>query len=109
MNNARTACEGNGEITLFADHVTDEGDEYIEITVEDNGMGISEEDKDKVLTPFFTTRSSGTGLGLAVVQSVVQAHKGKFWFESEEGEGCTFCIRLPMYQAADDFVLTAQR
>ena len=109
MNNARTACEDEGEITLFAERVTDDGIEYIEITVEDNGLGIAEEDKDKVLTPFFTTRSSGTGLGLAVVQSVVQAHKGKLWFESEEGEGCTFCIRLPMYQAADKFALTAQR
>ncbi len=109
MNNARTACESEGEITLFADHIIDDGIDYIEITVEDNGMGIAEEDKDKVLTPFFTTRSSGTGLGLAVVQSVVQAHKGKFWFESDEGEGCTFCMRLPMYQAADNFVLTAQK
>lgn len=109
MNNARTACEDEGEITLFAEKVMDNGVDYIEITVEDNGVGIADEDKDKVLTPFFTTRSSGTGLGLAVVQSVVQAHKGKLWFESEEGEGCTFCIRLPMYQAADKFVLTAQR
>ena len=108
MNNARTACESEGEITLFADHVMDEGKVYIEITVEDNGVGIAEEDKDKVLTPFFTTRSSGTGLGLAVVQSVAQAHKGELWFESDEGEGCTFCLRLPMYQTADKFTLTAQ-
>ncbi len=99
VNNARQACDSNGEITIFAEQVQDEDEaSYIEFSVEDNGMGIMEKEQDKILTPFFTTRSSGTGLGLAVVQSIVKAHKGELWFESDEGEGSTFCIRLPMYQ-----------
>jgi len=109
INNARLACEEGGEITIFADPVQEEGVDYIEISIEDTGEGISEEDKDKILTPFYTTRSSGTGLGLAVVQSITKAHKGELWFESDEGEGSTFCIRLPLYQAADKFTLTAQK
>ena len=99
VSNARQACEIEGELTIFVESVDDEdGAECIEIGVEDNGIGIAEEEQDKVLTPFFTTRSSGTGLGLAVVQSIVKAHKGELWFESELGEGSTFCVRLPKYQ-----------
>ncbi|MDQ7072488.1 MAG: HAMP domain-containing sensor histidine kinase [Gammaproteobacteria bacterium] len=99
VNNAMQACEVNGEITIFVEKIQDEdGSSKIEISVEDNGSGIAEEEQEKVLTPFFTTRSSGTGLGLAVVQSIVQSHKGELWFESDEGEGSAFCISLPMYQ-----------
>ena len=98
VNNAMQACETEGEITIFAEQVQDEDDiSCIEISIEDNGSGIAEEEQENVLTPFFTTRSSGTGLGLAVVQSIVKAHKGELWFESDEGEGTTFCIRLPIY------------
>tara|TARA_R110002050_G_scaffold268113_1_gene409984 strand:- start:33561 stop:34712 length:1152 start_codon:yes stop_codon:yes gene_type:complete len=110
VNNARLACEAAGEVLIFADIVQDNGDmTYIEISVEDDGVGIAEADQDKILTPFFTTRSSGTGLGLAVVKSIAKAHKGELWFESDEGEGSTFCLRLPLYQPADDFMLTAQK
>jgi len=109
VNNARSACEESGEITIFADLIQDEGTDYIEVSIEDNGVGIAKADQDKVLTPFYTTRSSGTGLGLAVVNSIAKAHKGELWFDSDEGEGSTFCLRLPMYQPADKFTLTAQK
>lgn len=109
MNNARLACEEGGEITVFADLLQDDGVDYIEISIEDNGVGIAKEDQEKILAPFYTTRSSGTGLGLAVVKSIANAHKGELWFESDEGEGSTFCLRLPMYQPADKFMLTAQK
>jgi|AZIC01.1.fsa_nt_gi two-component system sensor histidine kinase FlrB len=109
VNNARFACEGKGNITIFADEVTNrDGNDVIEISVEDDGKGISKKDQDKVLTPFFTTSSSGTGLGLAVVKSIVTAHKGEVWFESELGEGSTFVLSLPKYQSADKFTLTSQ-
>ena len=109
VNNARLACEDGGEITIFADLIQDDGTDYIEISIEDNGVGIAKADQDKVMTPFYTTRSSGTGLGLAVVKSIAKAHKGELWFESDEGEGSTFCLRLPMYQSADQFTLSAQK
>lgn len=109
VNNARLACEDEGEITIFADRMQDDsGVDCIEISIEDNGVGIAQQDQDKILTPFYTTRSSGTGLGLAVVKSIAKAHKGDVWFESIQGEGSTFCLRLPMYQTADKFTLTAQ-
>jgi two-component system, sensor histidine kinase FlrB len=109
VNNARLACKSGGEVIVFADILQDDDTPYIEISVEDDGVGIAEADLDKILTPFFTTRSSGTGLGLAVVNSIAKAHKGELWFESDEGEGSTFCLRLPLYQPAEQFMLTAQK
>ncbi|MFT7413913.1 MAG: two-component system sensor histidine kinase FlrB [Methylophagaceae bacterium] len=110
VNNARLACTAGGYVSIFVD-IMQEGDntDYIEISVEDDGVGIAQADQDKILTPFFTTRSSGTGLGLAVVKSIAKAHKGELWFESDEGEGSTFCLRLPLYQPANKFMLTAQK
>ncbi|THF66049.1 MAG: ATP-binding protein, partial [Methylophaga nitratireducenticrescens] len=72
--------------------------QFIEISIEDNGDGIAEADYEKILQPFYTTRSAGTGLGLAVVQSVARAHKGLLWLDSEQGVGSTFCLRLPVYR-----------
>ncbi len=109
LNNAKQACGDDGEITIYAEYVeNDKGVDCIEISIEDDGVGISPKDKEKILKPFYTTRSSGTGLGLAVVSSIVQAHRGELWFESDEGEGSTFSIRLPMYQSAQNFTLKAQ-
>jgi two-component system sensor histidine kinase FlrB len=108
LNNARFACYNDGEITIYVDQITHENEDFIEISVEDNGVGIAKDEMAKVLTPFFTTRSSGTGLGLAVVKSIAKAHHGEVWFDSVEGEGSTFVIRLPLFQSADKFTLTAQ-
>jgi two-component system sensor histidine kinase FlrB len=110
VNNARLACNEQGEISIYAEQVQDDdGDDCIEFSVEDNGVGIPLSEQDKILKPFYTTRSSGTGLGLAVVQSIATAHRGTLWFASDEGEGSTFSIRLPMYQLAENFKLTAQK
>ncbi|MCX4187376.1 sensor histidine kinase [Methylophaga sp. OBS4] len=104
LNNARQACGEQGNITIFAEYVEDEEQRtWIEISVEDDGMGISPADRDKIMAPFYTTRSSGTGLGLAVVQSIAKAHKGYMWLDSDEGEGSTFSLRLPVYQAQSPF------
>lgn len=110
VTNARLACGQDGEITLYAEHVEDEhGADFIEISVEDNGVGIPEHEQAKILKPFYTTRSSGTGLGLAVVQSIVTSHRGTLWFASDEGEGSTFSLRLPMYQSLEKFTLKIQK
>lgn len=99
LNNARFACDSEGEVTIYVDLIDDEnGDEWVEISVEDNGVGISMIEQEKILTPFYTTRSSGTGLGLPVVNSIVKAHRGTLWFASDHGEGSTFSIRLPRYK-----------
>ncbi|WP_292771393.1 sensor histidine kinase [Methylophaga sp. UBA5113] len=98
LNNARQACGETGKITIHAEYAEEDQQQFIEISIEDNGDGIAEADYEKILQPFYTTRSAGTGLGLAVVQSVARAHKGMLWLDSEPGVGSTFCLRLPVYR-----------
>ncbi|MEW6983229.1 PAS domain-containing sensor histidine kinase [Colwelliaceae bacterium 6471] len=66
------------------------------IYVQDNGKGISQELADKIFEPFYTSRMQGTGLGLAVVKSVANAHQGDVALISQPGEGAKFCIQLPL-------------
>ncbi|MBS1772701.1 MAG: HAMP domain-containing histidine kinase [Bacteroidetes bacterium] len=68
------------------------------IAITDNGTGISKEVVDKIFEPYFTTKSSGTGLGLAMTKKIIEFWKGKIWFETEEGKGTTFFITLPLAQ-----------
>jgi len=71
-------------------------DGYALISVRDNGKGINKELADKIFEPFYTSRSQGTGLGLAVVKSVANAHQGDVKLISETGEGAHFCIHIPL-------------
>lgn len=66
------------------------------ISVKDNGPGINSKDTAKIFEPFYTSSSKGTGLGLAVVKSVVEAHQGKVKYLSQPGEGAHFCLKLPL-------------
>lgn len=70
-------------------------DELFIITVTDNGCGMSDEVKAQALSPFFTTKASGTGLGLAVVNAVVNAHRGEIILDSSVSTGCCVTINLP--------------
>jgi len=65
------------------------------ISVADNGHGISEENKLKVFEPKFTTKSSGMGLGLAIIKNIIETYKGSITFTSEEGKGTVFKVTLP--------------
>jgi nitrogen fixation/metabolism regulation signal transduction histidine kinase len=65
------------------------------LDVEDTGAGIKEEDRARLLTPYFTTKPGGTGLGLAIVQGIVTDHGGRLEVASTPGEGATFTIVLP--------------
>jgi len=69
--------------------------DMIEILIGDTGCGIPQEHLNKIFAPFFTTKSRGTGLGLAVVKKVIDRHQGVIEVESQMGEGTTFHIRLP--------------
>lgn len=69
------------------------------ISVKDNGPGIDVALKDKIFQPFYTSSSQGTGLGLAVVKSVVSAHQGKVDLICQAGEGAHFIIKLPLIEA----------
>ncbi len=71
-------------------------DNYAYISVIDNGPGIEESLADKIFEPFYTSRTQGTGLGLAVVKSVANAHQGDVRLLSKSPKGAHFCIRLPL-------------
>ena len=69
---------------------------HIQVSVKDNGLGIDEEQKQKILTPFHTTKINGTGMGLSISRSLIEAHKGTLYFNSQPGKGCTFYFTLPI-------------
>lgn len=68
----------------------------LHLDVIDNGKGLDAAMQHKVLEPFFTTKSQGTGLGLAVVQSVVNNHGGRMQFSCHQGQGCTASLKFPL-------------
>ena len=70
-------------------------DDFVNITVEDNGSGISEDTKSKIFEPKFTTKTSGMGLGLAMVKNIVETYNGSITFTSEIEKGTTFTVSFP--------------
>ncbi len=101
--NARHAMAGSGEVVLRAHRrsLRDgevpglEAGDFVELSVRDRGHGIAPEILHRVFDPFFTTRPSGTGLGLATSYSIVRRHGGHIGIESEIGEGTTVTVLLP--------------
>ena len=91
FSNAVQAMPNGGTLIFNAKHENGS----VTIKVEDTGIGISEEARDKLFTPLFTTKSKGQGFGLAVVKRLTEALGGTVTFESEEGKGSKFIIRLP--------------
>lgn len=82
----------SGEVVVRADGG---GSEPLRITVTDDGEGIAPNVAAKIFEPLFTTKTKGTGLGLAVVANMIQGHRGTIRVESEPGHGATFVIELP--------------
>jgi signal transduction histidine kinase len=74
----------------------------LKVEIEDTGKGISSSEADKVFNPFFTTKASGTGLGLALTHKIVEDHRGNITFRSVPGTGTTFRVILPVAPSADD-------
>ncbi len=72
------------------------GDEAVIIKVKDNGSGIPESVQDKIFEPYFTTKSSGTGLGLAMTKKIIELWGGSIRFESSAGNGTTFFLSVPV-------------
>ena len=71
-------------------------DGKLTVKIKDNGCGIPDEIKGKLFTPSFTTKSSGSGLGLAMCKNIIINAKGDITFESEVGKGTTFIVTLPV-------------
>jgi signal transduction histidine kinase len=66
------------------------------VTIRDNGCGIPKALMDRLFLPFFTTKKNGNGLGLALSHKIIQEHGGTITVESQEGQGTTFTIILPV-------------
>jgi PAS domain S-box-containing protein len=89
--NAVQAMPDGGTVTVSAS--TNDGS--VAISVHDTGIGIPNDAQDKLFKPLFTGKAKGTGLGLAVVKRIVEAHAGQITVESEVGKGSTFTVNLP--------------
>ena len=92
FENAFSAMAGGGTLTITAEL---DGD-YETIRIEDTGCGIDDEHLGKIFEPYFTTKASGTGLGLTVVYKVIKEHRGDIYVSSEMGKGTVFTIKLPV-------------
>lgn len=91
IRNAREAMASGGTLTL----ATSAYDGEVQISVTDDGPGIAPDVQKRMFEPFFSTKPSGTGLGLSVSRQIIQAHRGSLSLESAPGKGTTFVMRLP--------------
>lgn len=91
--NAIEACKHHDCKIEISEQVMDG---HVRISVKDNGEGIDAAMQTRIFLPNFTTKSSGTGLGLAMCKSIVEQANGKIWFETQKGVGTTFHVELPL-------------
>lgn len=94
IHNALQAMKYNGTLTIRIETK----DERLIVAITDTGCGIPKENQDKIFMPFYTTkdRGEGSGLGLDIVQKIVQKHNGQISFDSVVGQGTTFYVALPL-------------
>ncbi len=94
--NALDAMPNGGQIRITVRKATLFLRDAVEIVISDTGTGISLKELSKIFEPFYTTKSEGTGLGLSVVQQIIDDHGGTIDVKSDEGKGTTFYIKLPV-------------
>ncbi len=82
-----------GRIEVF---MVEKGDDYL-VTIRDNGKGIKDDEKEKIFVPYFTTKSTGTGLGLAMTKQIVESMNGEIWFETKLDVGTSFYVSFPKH------------
>lgn len=90
--NARQAMPSGGQVTVSA---ASDDDGNFRLAVEDTGPGVSEDIRDDIFSPYFTTKSDGTGLGLHVTRRIVEDYGGRLELESQASEGARFVLLLP--------------
>jgi len=93
IRNAFQAMKTSGILRIQ----TDRNEHFISIVFADTGGGISQTDMGKIFEPYFTTKASGSGLGLLIVRRIVREHGGEIDLVSNEGQGLTLTIRLPLH------------
>lgn len=95
-NLVQNALDSGTMVWITVEDVTSSGKEGVFVRIKDNGMGIPEADLNKVFMPFYTTKSKGMGIGLALVHKIVTAHGGSLNVKSVEGKGSEFAFFLPL-------------
>jgi signal transduction histidine kinase len=98
--NAVQSMPNGGVCRIIANNRWLEGREWIEIVVQDTGVGIKQQDLSRLFEPFYTNKPSGSGLGLAIAYRIVEDHGGQVQVSSEEGQGTTVTVRLPVASGA---------
>ncbi len=93
MMNAAQAMEENGGVLTVC---SSKKNESVEVEFRDTGKGMSEETRLKIFKPFFTTKATGTGLGLSLCLKIIENHQGSIDVASQEGVGTVFTVRLPL-------------
>ncbi len=97
VSNALQATSHGGAVDVILARQMVEGVDIVRIDVKDDGQGMDERTLERALKPFFTTRPSGTGLGLPIVQRIVEAHGGRVELASAPGVGTTVTLLLPLF------------
>jgi len=95
LMNAIQAMPGGGQLSMSGRFSRD--GYWVELTVQDSGVGIPPEDLDKLFDPFFSTKEGGIGLGLSIAHRIIDQHHGKIEVESNPGKGTLFTISLPVF------------
>jgi two-component system NtrC family sensor kinase len=103
ISNALDSMPNGGLLTVHTQHISspsfiEKGEEWVQISIADTGIGITEESKKRIFDPFFTTKKigEGTGLGLTICEKIIKEHLGKLEVKSEVGKGSTFFVLLPV-------------
>jgi signal transduction histidine kinase len=97
LRNAVHAMPDGGELVVS----TETQDNIVTIEIRDTGVGISEDNLNKIFTAFFTTKPSGSGLGLTICSQIIHNHGGSIGVSSEEGKGSAFVISLPLRRISE--------
>ncbi|MBV5305771.1 MAG: PAS domain S-box protein [Desulfobulbaceae bacterium] len=108
--NAKHAMPEGGRIIIAGSNISDPASEpllksdegsYVRITIQDSGCGIPQHIIDRIFDPYFTTKETGNGLGLAICHSIIRKHNGYLLVQSEPDQGTTFTIYLPVHSMQD--------
>lgn len=91
ISNGLEAMTGGGAISVSTERLPN----GIEVRIADEGIGIPEDDLEHIFEPFYTTRETGSGLGLSISYKIIEAHAGEIWADSSPGKGTSFVIQLP--------------
>ncbi len=101
LSNAIKFSPQGGTVTVAACRTAEGGKEFVQVSVRDQGKGISTEGQKRIFSKFsqaeetLTREHQGSGLGLAIARAIVEGHGGRIWFESQEGKGSTFFFKVP--------------